>query len=298
LRFSGHETFAVRDGWLFKGLKLLHESPEKLVDEFSADWLGVGKNMAKSIRHWLFAAELATWDGNGKREKKRTPAPTALGKLIYERDRYLSAPGTWWILHINLVHSQHSTAAWPWFFNSFGDTRFDRHFCLDSMSRFFASSVKRLPSRTTLQKDLNCLLASYARKIPEERTDVEEALDSPFIELSIMDYYRSSGTYQINQVPKDVPPSVLGYCLARADEGSGTESGHTDMKVTDAVGRTGGPGRCFALNPEPLLELASAAEKATRGKSISIVGLAGSRALRFANKSSLSWAKSFYRSLR
>jgi hypothetical protein len=286
----------VRDGWLFKGLKLLHESPEKLVGEFSADWLGVGKNMAKSIRHWLFATELAEWDGNGKHGKKKILAPTALGKVIYERDKYLSAPGTWWMLHINLIHSQHSTAAWSWFFNNFGDIRFARSFCHDSMSLSIASSAKRQPSKTTLQKDLNCLLASYARKIPEERTDVEEALDSPFIELGIMDFYRSSGTFQRNQGPKDVPPDVLGYCLAHVDEGSEMKSGHTDMKITDAVGRKDGLGRCLSLNSEALLELASAAEKTTKGKSISIVGLAGSRAIRFANKSSLSWAKSFYHS--
>ena len=59
MKFSGHETFAIREGWLHKGLKLLIEAPDKLVHEFSADWLGVGKNMARSIRHWLEVTGLA-----------------------------------------------------------------------------------------------------------------------------------------------------------------------------------------------------------------------------------------------
>lgn len=53
MRFGGHETFAVREGWLYKGLSLLHERPDAFSDPFVADLLGVGRNMAKSIRHWL-----------------------------------------------------------------------------------------------------------------------------------------------------------------------------------------------------------------------------------------------------
>ncbi len=51
MRFGGHETFPVREGWLHKGLKLVVEEPEKLIGEHVADWLGVGRNMAKSIRY-------------------------------------------------------------------------------------------------------------------------------------------------------------------------------------------------------------------------------------------------------
>ena len=59
MRFGGHETFAIREGWLARGLELLTTTPELLVDEFSEDHLGVGRNMAKAIRHWLVATGLA-----------------------------------------------------------------------------------------------------------------------------------------------------------------------------------------------------------------------------------------------
>ena len=62
MRFSGHETFPVRDGWLHKGLKLLIDAPDVLHDKYAADHLGVGNNMAKSIRHWLLATGLAKPD--------------------------------------------------------------------------------------------------------------------------------------------------------------------------------------------------------------------------------------------
>ena len=57
--FGGHETFSIREGWLHRGLQLLKEDPERLLDEYAADWLGVGRNMAKSIRYWLAATGIA-----------------------------------------------------------------------------------------------------------------------------------------------------------------------------------------------------------------------------------------------
>ena len=67
MRFGGHETFHIREGWLHKGVKLLLEDPKKLVHEHAADWLGVGNNMAKSIRHWLVATGLASRSGTARK---------------------------------------------------------------------------------------------------------------------------------------------------------------------------------------------------------------------------------------
>ena len=59
MRFGGHETFPIREGWLNKGLRLLVEDPIKMTDEYYADWLGVGRNMGKAIKHWLVATGIA-----------------------------------------------------------------------------------------------------------------------------------------------------------------------------------------------------------------------------------------------
>ena len=59
MRFGGHQTFFVREGWLAKGLGLLREDVSAFDDPYVADRLGVGRNMAKSIEHWLLATGLA-----------------------------------------------------------------------------------------------------------------------------------------------------------------------------------------------------------------------------------------------
>ena len=96
MKFSGHETFAIREGWLHKGLKLLIEEPELLYDEYVADWLGVGKNMSRSIRHWLEVTGLAKRETGSGRHRQVRLKETELGRLISERDPYFVDIGTWW----------------------------------------------------------------------------------------------------------------------------------------------------------------------------------------------------------
>ena len=103
MRFGGHQTFAIRDGWLFKGLRLVVEDPARLGDPDLADWLGVGKNMAKAIHHWLLATGLAEKDVT-QGSRTRILRPTDLGKQVWKRDRYFLLPGTWWAIHVRLIN--------------------------------------------------------------------------------------------------------------------------------------------------------------------------------------------------
>ena len=64
LRFSGHDTFHCREQWLLKGLHLIEKKDEDLnfeggISNFKENTaipeLGVGKNMVRSIAHWIRA---------------------------------------------------------------------------------------------------------------------------------------------------------------------------------------------------------------------------------------------------
>ena len=59
-QLAGHETFYPRGNWLHKGLVAVQENPTLFSRAFPypTDWLGVGVNMAKSIRHWLSVLSL------------------------------------------------------------------------------------------------------------------------------------------------------------------------------------------------------------------------------------------------
>ena len=298
MRFGGHETFAIREGWLHKGVKLLAENPERLADEDVADWLGVGRNMAKSIRHWLVATGLAQPDPNSKISKKSELTTTDFGKLVWKHDPYFTEPGTWWALHINLVNCSEHALTWTWFFSSFNFDRFDRSVCLESLKRHLELSKQRMPRPRTLERDIACLLSSYARVIPSPNEDPEEGQDCPLRELGLLSFFKTSGYYQSHQHRKDIPAELFGYALSTAFHDAADGKGTTDISLLDAARAAGGPGRAFLLTTESMFEVASQAESSLTDGGIEIVGLAGNRAIRIAKRPQLTWLKQYYQNVK
>jgi hypothetical protein len=296
MKFSGHETFPVREGWLHKGMKLVSESPELFLDEEVADRLGVGRNMAKSIRHWLLATGLAEASGSECMGKAPLLRLTELGQLVWTFDPYFLEQGTWWILHANLVKNNESTTTWSWFFNNFNHDRFDRAVCLESLRRFVESSQKKVPSISTLSRDLGCLLLSYARMIPAGNDDPEDGADCPFRELGLLTYYRTSGYFRINHTQKVLSPYVFGYVMSLTFPANMSSSKWTDVRLLDVVRTSGGPGRVFCLNGESLFETVSRIES-TSEDLVQIAGLAGDRTIRTCSLETNDWASLFFESI-
>ncbi len=274
MRFGGHETFPIREGWLSRGLALLDKSPEKLVEEYAEDHLGVGKNMAKSIRHWLVATGLADKLGV-ERGKVASYELTWFGSMVLERDPHLLDKATWWMLHINLVNTKQHAMSWHWFFNHWNHRRFEKAVCIENLRRHMQLEGKRQPSIRTLERDIGCLLASYSRKVPQERSDPEDASECPFQELDLMRHYRGSGYFSLRGAPEGVPPTMLGYCVARSLLGKQWES--ADFTLTELENMPGGPGRCFGVDAESLHDKINQAVEGDFGDVMKVKGLAGQR---------------------
>ena len=51
-KFSGHQTFVFRYGWLEKGVRLIQRNPHGFLEDDVLIQLGVGKNMVESIKYW------------------------------------------------------------------------------------------------------------------------------------------------------------------------------------------------------------------------------------------------------
>lgn len=292
MRFGGHETFAIREGWLHKGLKLLVESPDKLNGVDAADWLGVGKNMGKSIKHWLMATGLAVHSGGSQRETQLEV--TKLGKLIYQRDRYFLHPGTWWAIHIELVNCEEYAVTWWWFFNRFTLTRFDRATCLTNLRAFLDAGSQRVPAQKTLQRDISCLIATYATALPREVTDPEEADDCPLKELSLLTYSRATGACSSVTGMKSVPAELLGYALAKSLFIVGGQKRQVDVTLREAASKDGGPGKAFVMNSDALFELGLQAEAVLGSAEFAVSGLGAERTFRVMQRSTKDWLAMYY----
>src|SRR6266508_6166237 len=95
--FSGHETFALRANWLKKAYHLLLDQPDLFTREDSFVRLGVGKNMAQSIRHWGHVCGVFERLPGG-----RTHQATFLGHALLADsgwDPFLVTPAGRWLLH-------------------------------------------------------------------------------------------------------------------------------------------------------------------------------------------------------
>lgn len=80
IRLQGHEKFALRDGWLTKGLSIIDKRPDAFLGSEGPDLFGIGNNMVKSLRYWMKAFKLIEENpGAGAKLSE-------LGKIILQND--------------------------------------------------------------------------------------------------------------------------------------------------------------------------------------------------------------------
>ena len=281
MRFGGHQTFYVREGWLAKGLALLLDDASAFDEPFVADQLGVGRNMAKSIEHWLLATGLATKAERQRRPDRPRLKATELGKIIAKHDPWFLDPGTWWFLHINLVRSPAHAATWHWFFNHYASSRFERATVVAQLEQHERLRSQRVSSSKTLERDVSCFLGSYAVEVPYRRKDPEEEIDCPFQELRIIRHFRASGYYELNRRRKSISPQVLLYALQAPGLTFDARTGMVDVTLHDLHRMEGGPAQVLALSADALFEHLVDLETNSGDAPLSMSGLAGDRQLRY-----------------
>ncbi len=294
MRFAGHQTFPIRDGWLYKGLRMMVETPEHFGADDVAERLGVGRNMAKAIHHWLLGTGLAAKDASHG-ARTRILAPTDFGRRVWAHDRYFLLPGTWWAIHIRLVLSRAYAYTWHWFFNRFSSMRFEKPVCVEALSRHLAITGGRKPALNTLTRDVACLLNSYATRIPPAPGDPEDALECPLRELWLLTYSAATGFYRVNRDEKEVAPEVFGFGLAAAREVNKerTENGAYDYSINELSHGLNSAGHLFCLTSEALYSLLSKYESTGQ---IRIDGGAGERIVKIEGGTSDTWMERYYAS--
>jgi len=171
MKFGGHQSFHLRDQWLYKGIYWTHQSPQLLLNnkkstEKAMQDLGVGKNMVDSIRYWLKATNLIKPSAKGF-------ALTDTALKILEKDPYFELDGTLFLIHYMLATNKDEATTWYWFFNHFSADEFEKESLENAFSAYIQIKTERKIKDTTLDKDLNCLLRMYqsinwtGRKTPE-----------------------------------------------------------------------------------------------------------------------------------
>jgi hypothetical protein len=264
--FSGHETFPPRYGWLKKGFDAVHTAPDAkrakaiFSDESAIARFGVGKNMVTSIRHWceLAGVIMATDSGDGL-------APTRFGNAIFADDGldpFMEEDATIWLLHANIALNVRATA-WHWMFNHFDQAMFSRADLVGELQRLGVSQGWQRLSETTIRRDVECLVRTYAGGRGAAWGAHEETADSPLAELGLLRPIGGRDRFQLVRGPKPtLPESVLAWVLWRYFDDRGAAQ---TASVESLAYEAGSPGRIFALDEQDLTQRLSVIEAETAG---------------------------------
>lgn len=238
-RFKGHESFILREGWLNKGLTEVSKNPRVFAENYGADALGVGANMAKAIRYWLKCANLIQ-DASGK-----GVLLTELGQIIYKNDPYIENIFTLWLIHCQIVCNQGNATAWNLFFNQFSYEEFKKKELFSEMKELAGELVNGGSfSEASLEADCEAILRMYVKK-REKNSNPEEKNSSPFGKLGLL---KNSGEIYEKKQPdlKILPEEIVLYLLLL----SGKKSIHMD----ELLSMENAPGKVLQLKRTALME--------------------------------------------
>jgi hypothetical protein len=259
--FSGHETFVLRSNWLKKAYDLLRVSPSLFAQEDAFVRLGVGKNMAQSIRHWGRVCKVfeRAPDGIGLR-------PTALADALFHDetgwDPFLVTPAGRWLLHWQIAF--HPDGAYTWFvcFNQLRRSEWTS----DELARQIGDRVAlwglRPPSDATLSRDIDCMLRCYLRPEPGGLDAAEDALHCPLNALGLIQAIPGQATYRmVGAARPDLPDALVAYAALQ----QARLLGRLGLAFNELAYGERSPGRLFRLDEDALLLRLYRLRDTTRG---------------------------------
>lgn len=181
MAFGQHQTFYLRQQWINKGLKEVQGKPRFFYEDDHFEILGVGKNMAKSIRHWLNAMQLIKEVRSTQVEIVRTE----LAETILKYDPYIKSKQTLSLLHYLLVTEKNEATTWYWFFNVFNERVFTKGMLTEHLTKWVEAEFEKPVAPATLKKDIDCLIQLYTLKEYKNQTP-EDVIKSPFETLGLI----------------------------------------------------------------------------------------------------------------
>lgn len=209
MSFGQHQTFYLRQQWLTKGLTEVSKNSRFFYEQNHFEVLGVGKNMAKSIRHWLNATQLI----KEQRSTKTEMIMTDLAEIIFKYDPYVKSKHTLYILHYLLVTEKNEATTWYWFFNVFNEKVFTKQILLDKLKQWTNENLTKEVSENSLKRDIDCLIQLYTAKDYKNHTP-EDVIKSPLEVLNLIT--QTTGTHYIkSNIDKNPSISILYICLLK-----------------------------------------------------------------------------------
>lgn len=253
MRFKAHESFFIRKGWLYKGLRNVQEQPDIFSNKKvnPSDILGIGTNMVRSLRYWLQVTGLSEEVLSGGRHQEFTP----LANIIWEHDRYMEEIGTLWLLHYKLATNADDATAWYYFFNEFSLKEFSKDDFVDMVDMY--SRINGCETaRSSLEGDFDCLMNTYVSRIKSkpEKVHPENNIDCPLGELNLVDIIDKKRKIYRKAIPKKGTLNPLIVLAVIVDQANINETGN-EIKINAILTDKNNAGKIFNLDVITLTEI-------------------------------------------
>ncbi len=248
LRFSGHQTFVARNGWLEKGVRLVQADPGGFLADDAVVRLGVGKNMVESIKYWCLQTGLIE-----DADQPGTMRLAQLGRFLFGDgdapgvDPFLEDDASLWLLHYQMaVDAPLST--WSMMLNFYNKPEFRKEDAEAFIARRLADLGTSV-SETTLERDVDCFVRTYSGA---KGKGGEESFDSPFLALRLLQPTSDPGLYRFNIGKKsNLPNELVGYAILRYMESIG---GELSVSLSRLLFDPKSPGQVFKLDQGALVD--------------------------------------------
>ena len=226
-RFSGHESFVCRYGWLPKIFRAVSATPMLLKSEESAmTTLGIGRNMVKSLQFWAETSGVIEADGAGGHR------PSQVGALLFGPagwDPHLESVESLWLIHWRLT-TRANLAAWNAVFGEGKLIRFDRPRLISALAQRGAGASRTLAT-STLEQHASILINSY---LPSARNNDDTSWcpmqDLGVLKVTSTDDGRLSYNSSIS-APVGLSARVFGLALVDYITRQRNGSGSVDLKT-------------------------------------------------------------------
>lgn len=272
MKFRAHDTFAIRKGWLNKGLRNIEKASDVFISKENnpMDVLGIGANMVKSLRYWLQATGLTSEPNSGKRTQSLTP----IGEIIYKNDPYFEETGSLWLVHYGLATNIEDATSWYLFFNEFSMQEFSEDDFYKSLRKYITMQEDQtMPSARAISDDYKCIVNTYyaGKRNTGDELDPENNIECPLTELGLVSYV---ATVQGNRIyrkctPKNenIPDLIALYAILKQ------VGNQKEVKISVLQNSTNSIGKIFLLDTLTLLHVLYNLENAGYIKVVRTAGL-------------------------
>lgn len=267
-KFSGHQTFAFRYGWLEKGVRALAACPTVFSDEDALVRLGVGKNMVESIRYWCLVTQTVEEDATVTRNNGRVLHVSPLArKLMLDKgwDPFLEDDASLWLIHWLLVSNPLIGTTWQVIFSLFQHSDASKREIVEFVAGFAEKHGIEV-KESSLSRDVDCFLRTYVpARTAGKKLVAEESFDCPLQELGLIQASPDGELYRFAIGAKpSLPSAVVGFALVQYLDR--TRAGLNTLSVQECLYGIGSPGQAFKLDENSLVEHIEELARLTHGK--------------------------------